>query len=99
MRPLHHYPPVGFQMGLPLKNFLNIHFRYQINELKYFDYHIFLCYTLLTSITSSQEVSMGFKKTIRNLDFAYLAMAICPEQNRSIKFTLPNAARTLQFGF
>jgi hypothetical protein len=30
-------------------------------------------------------MSMGFKKTTRNLDFADLAMATCLEQNRSIK--------------
>jgi hypothetical protein len=30
-------------------------------------------------------MSMGFKKTTRNLDFADLAMANCLEQNRSIK--------------
>jgi hypothetical protein len=35
-------------------------------------------------------MSMGFKKTTRNLDFADLAMATCLEQNRSIKFTLLN---------
>jgi hypothetical protein len=30
-------------------------------------------------------MSMGFKKTTRNLDFADLAMATCLEHNRSIK--------------
>jgi hypothetical protein len=30
-------------------------------------------------------MSMGFKKTTRNLDFADIAMATCLEQNRSIK--------------
>jgi hypothetical protein len=33
-------------------------------------------------------MSMGFKKTTRNLDFAAPAMATCLEQNRSIKLAL-----------
>jgi hypothetical protein len=45
---------------------------------------------MLISITSTQEISMGFKKTTRNLDFADLAMATCLEQNRNIKLTLLN---------
>ena len=40
---------------------------------------------------------MGFKKTTRNLDFAYLAMANCLEQNRSIKLTLLNVPLILLF--
>jgi hypothetical protein len=99
MRPLHNYPPVGSQMYLPLNDFLNTYFQYQINRLKIFDYHIFLWYTPLSSIASIQEMSMGFKKAIRNLDFAHLAMATCLEQNRSIKFTQLNVACTLQFAF
>jgi hypothetical protein len=42
---------------------------------------------------------MEFKKTIRTLDFADLAMATCLEQNRGIKLTLLNVPRTLQFSF
>jgi len=45
---------------------------------------------MLISNTSYEEMSMGFKKTTRNLDFADLAMATCLEQNRNIKFTLLN---------
>jgi hypothetical protein len=41
-------------------------------------------------------MSMGFKKTTRNLDFADLAMANCLEQNRSIKLTLLNVSIVLQ---
>ena len=49
-----------------------------------------MCYVMLISITSTQEISMAFKKTTRNLDFADLSMATCLKQNRRIKFTLLN---------
>jgi hypothetical protein len=41
-------------------------------------------------------MSMGVKKTTRNLHFADLAMATCLEQNHSIKFTLLNVPLLLQ---
>jgi hypothetical protein len=50
----------------------------------------------LISITSTPEMSMGFKKTSRSMDFADLAMANCIEQNLSIKLTLINVSLTLQ---
>jgi hypothetical protein len=53
--------------------------------LKSIVFHIFLRYLLVTSITSTQKIGMGFKKTIRSLEFADLALANCVEQNRSIK--------------
>jgi hypothetical protein len=56
-----------------------------------------LCYFSLVSITSIPEISKGFKKTSRSMDFADLALANWLEQNRSIKFTLFNVFLTLQF--
>jgi hypothetical protein len=39
-------------------------------------------------MTLFMEMSMGFKKTTRSLDFADLAFASCLKQNRSIKLSL-----------